>query len=343
MPTIGLYNITSGNFVPDDGILSWAIMIVMFLIGIVCIVLAFVQDGSKYVTGTLMKKNLRPDYEVGGSLPKNYDPYGSSSKEHTQSETSTEEISHYEPFIDIENKVWKIKDKEFPVIENISESDLQWFSDKIELTEKVGAGKIEMTQEEADKIDEEVREKLYKVGMNTGYKTIQSYLTREEEGKLFGELFVFVRQIKTIENAIQHPMFNPSLQQSGKLNKFDLENNFLRFTWQEAEDLVGKLFEKKGYSVTVTQRSADFGIDVEAKNTETYLGIQVKHWNGQVGFEDVAKTLGVAQKFNKVIIINTKSGFTSQAWTHANANPYLIELWDSNRFKQELTQYVIGK
>lgn len=330
MPLIGLYNITSGNFVPDDEILSWAVMIGMFLVGIVCIILGIVQDGSKYVTGTLIKKESKQDYETRGALPKGYE----------KSEPSSADVSDYKSFFDIDNKVWKIKDKEFPVIENVSESDLKWFSDKIELTEKVGAGEIEMTQSEADKIDEEVREKLYECGLGTDLKTIRTILG-EDEGKLFGELYVFVTQIKTIKNAMQNPMFNPTLLQSGELNKFDLENNFLRYTWQQAEDLVGKLFERKGYSVTVTPRSADFGIDVEAKNTEHYLGIQVKHWNGQVGFEDVAKTLGVAQKFNKVIIVSTKSGFTSQAWAHAKDNPYLIELWDSKRFKDELRQYIL--
>ena len=130
----------------------------------------------------------------------------------------------------------------------------------------------------------------------------------------------------------------------------DLQNNFSRFSWQQAEDLVGKLFEKKGYTVTIgvptadggTKRQGDFGIDVEAKNGKEYLGIQVKHWSMDVGFEDVAKTLGVAQKFNKVIIVSTKSGFTSQALEHAQNNPYLIELWDSNKFKNELRQYLIS-
>ena len=129
----------------------------------------------------------------------------------------------------------------------------------------------------------------------------------------------------------------------GKITEDDIQNNFSRLSWENAEDLVGKLFEKKGYSVIVSQRSADFGIDVHAENGSEKLGIQVKHWNHQVGFEDVAKTLGVSQQFNKVILVNTKNGFTPQAWQHANNNPYLIELWDSNRFKQELRQHVIGK
>ncbi len=135
----------------------------------------------------------------------------------------------------------------------------------------------------------------------------------------------------------------------GDLMESDLDDNFAGFSWEKAEDLVGKLFEKKNYTVTVgvptasggIKRQGDFGIDVEAKNDQEYLGIQVKHWSNDIGFEDVAKTLGVAQKFNKVIIVSTKSGFTSQARAHAMDNPYLIELWDSNRFKEELRQHIL--
>jgi len=137
--------------------------------------------------------------------------------------------------------------------------------------------------------------------------------------------------------------------QSNGVAESDLDDNFARLSWEAAEDLVGKLFEKKDYAVTVgvpttnggIKRQGDFGIDVEAKNGTEYLGIQVKHWSMDVGFEDVAKTLGVAQKFNKVIIISTKSGFTSQARKHADDNPYLIELWDSNKFKDELRQHIL--
>jgi len=338
VPLLGFWNVASGNFV-EDRTLAWVVMIGMFLAGIVCIVLAFVQDGSKYVTGTLIKKSPRNDYETQGAMPKGYD----------DPEPPLSDISDFKLFLDIDNKIWKIKDKKFSVIENISEADLKWFSDKMELTEKVGRGEIEMTQDEADKIDEEVREKLYKCGLGTDLKTIRSILN-EDEGNLFGELYLFVTQSRTLENARKHPFYNIASQpRLGELHESDIQNNFQRYTWQQAEDLVGKLFEKKNYTVTIgiptanggIKRQGDFGIDVEAKNDKEYLGIQVKHWSMDVGFEDVAKTLGVAQKFNKVIIVSTKSGFTSQAWAHAKDNPYLIELWDSNRFKDELHQYLL--
>ena len=148
---------------------------------------------------------------------------------------------------------------------------------------------------------------------------------------------------KQMENIIKIP-------EKKSISIHDFKNKFSRYTWQQAEDLVGELFRKKGYVVEIgkptstgtIKRQGDFGIDVEAKNSKEYLGIQVKHWNNDVGFEDVAKTLGVAQKFNKVIIVSTKSGFTNQALTHAQNNPYLIELWDSDKFKNELRQYLVN-
>ena len=102
------------------------------------------------------------------------------------------------------------------------------------------------------------------------------------------------------------------------------------------EHLVGKLFEKKGYKVRVTQKTGDFGIDVEAKNSTEFIGIQVKHWNKDVGFDDCAKTLGVSHQYNKAIIISTKSGFTPQSWKFQDENRYRLELWNSARFKKEL-------
>lgn len=131
----------------------------------------------------------------------------------------------------------------------------------------------------------------------------------------------------------------------------NFESKLKNYSWQEAEDIVGKLFEKKGYVIKVgiqtdsgkTKRTGDYGIDVRAKNASEYLGIQVKHWENDVGFEDVAKTLGVSQKFNKVIIISTKSGFTTQALNHGADNHYLIELWNSEKFKEEVKNHLLSE
>ena len=131
----------------------------------------------------------------------------------------------------------------------------------------------------------------------------------------------------------------------GLLEESDLQDNFARLEWKDAENLVGKLFEKKGFHTSVIGKTGDYGIDVEAKNGDSYFGIQVKHWTNSVGTEDVMKTLGGAHRFTKVIIISTKSSFTDQALQFAlkEENKYRIELWDNARFKLELKTFILNK
>jgi HJR/Mrr/RecB family endonuclease len=148
---------------------------------------------------------------------------------------------------------------------------------------------------------------------------------------------------KLVDVEFDSPTLPKGYGWNGILTEADLNDNFRRLSWENAEDLVGTLFSKKGYDSTVTQRSGDFGIDVEARTDREFIGIQVKHWNGTVDFDTVAKTLGVQNKYNRVIIVSTKAGFSSHAltWANRDENRYRIELWDTNRFKNELRQYVL--
>jgi hypothetical protein len=129
-----------------------------------------------------------------------------------------------------------------------------------------------------------------------------------------------------------------------KISSDDIEN-IENITWEEAEDLVGKLFELKGYTVKIgaiskdgkNKRSDDGGIDVEAEKENEKIGIQVKHWEKNVGFDDVTKTWGVAKGSMKMIIISTKSGFTKRALEFAQKKSKL-QLWNSEKFKKELEE-----
>lgn len=135
---------------------------------------------------------------------------------------------------------------------------------------------------------------------------------------------------------------NPDYQsfeitKSTLVSETDLQNGFANFSWREMEELTGKLFEKKGYSVEVTKSTSDFGIDVWAERNGEKIGIQVKKWKNDVGFDEVTKTLGSnLGKANKYILISTISFFTNQAWEHQRQHSHLIELWDTNRFRKEL-------
>lgn len=134
--------------------------------------------------------------------------------------------------------------------------------------------------------------------------------------------------------------YNPSEQKPKPLvNENDLQDGFSKFSWRQMEELTGKLFEKKGYSVEVTKSTGDYGIDVWAKKDGMTIGIQVKKWRKDVGFDDVAKTLGSnMSKANKYILISTTSFFTPQAWEHQRQHSTIIELWDTNKFRQELRE-----
>ncbi len=145
-------------------------------------------------------------------------------------------------------------------------------------------------------------------------------------------------EIDKLETSIQ----STSKSQS-PINENDLQDGFSKFSWKQMEELTGKLFEKKGYSVEVTRASADFGIDVWASKNGEKIGIQVKHWNKDVGFDDVTKTLGSnLGKANRYILISTKTFFTNQAWDHQRQHKHLIELWDTNRFRKELRENFIN-
>ena len=93
------------------------------------------------------------------------------------------------------------------------------------------------------------------------------------------------------------------------------------------------------------KRSGDYGIDVIAKNGNQTIGIQVKHWKENVGFNDVAKTVGVSGQYDKVIIISTKSDFTQQTYEAIQQNKFQtpVALWDSRKFKSELRTHVLPK
>ena len=160
-------------------------------------------------------------------------------------------VLDWKPFFNPDKKSWLIGTSVFPLIENISEENLKIINELNAIPNKVESGEIEMTQAEADEVDAKIRENVYKFGLGSDLKTIRSLITTEQEGKLFAEVFLFITKIKTLENAKQDPIYDPRVisgqerARNGGLMESDLQNNFVRFSWQQAEDLVGKLFEKK--------------------------------------------------------------------------------------------------
>ena len=121
----------------------------------------------------------------------------------------------------------------------------------------------------------------------------------------------------------------------------DIENNFRRFEPFEFERLVAKLFERKGYTTTVTQERSDFGVDVLAEAGNDKIVIQVKHWQAAVGGPDVHKTIGSMVTFgaNRAMVA-TSSDFTNQAY-EIQRRGAPVELWNGERLRDEFRQYLL--
>jgi restriction system protein len=115
----------------------------------------------------------------------------------------------------------------------------------------------------------------------------------------------------------------------------------------EFECLVGALYEKLGYEVTVTQSSRDGGIDVEAIRNEAgrreFVLLQCKRYTDVVRVPAVRELMGVVarRQANKGVLIAT-CGYTSPARQEAAANP-MIELIDFPALNQLLNRHMGSK
>ena len=115
-------------------------------------------------------------------------------------------------FLNIEKKVWAIKNKEYKVIENISMKDLKWFKAEYKaIIKKNEEGKL--TQSDALEFDEIWWEKLCKVGLNsTVDDVIDTNCTEKEFREFMAELYHFLSIVSTIEEAKLSDLYVPKIQ-----------------------------------------------------------------------------------------------------------------------------------
>ncbi len=169
---------------------------------------------------------------------------------------------------------------------------------------------------------------------------IQEYMFKKESSKEVRKESSKEVSKETIEKKYQER--TESSKNKGDISIEDLHNNFSRFEWRDMEEIVGKLFEKKGYRVEVTQASGDFGVDVWARKLDEEIAIQVKHYEKDVGFDALTKTVAVTfGKANKAIVISTKSGFSKQSYEYQNDHRHAVELWTSKKLKDEIRNFLL--
>ncbi len=113
----------------------------------------------------------------------------------------------------------------------------------------------------------------------------------------------------------------------------------------EFEVFVGEIFKRKGYSVTVTKPSGDFGIDVVAEKDTEKIAIQCKLFpkENKIGAQSVQSVLGSSVSpydATKVIFITTAGGYTRQALEQMKTSKIPIELWNRERLFLESEAHI---
>jgi len=103
----------------------------------------------------------------------------------------------------------------------------------------------------------------------------------------------------------------------------------------EFEHFVADLFNKMGYTATVTKASGDQGIDVIAEKEDRKLGIQAKCYSSAVTNKAIQEVVaGLSHyKLDKGIVV-TNNYFTDSARELAMSNN--IILWDRTMLKEKI-------
>jgi len=85
-------------------------------------------------------------------------------------------------------------------------------------------------------------------------------------------------------------------------------------TGREFEIFLVNLFEKLGYSTTVTNRSKDYGCDMMLQRDDYRIAVQAKRSESELNFTSVQRVLGSLKKYNaQISIVVTNNKFISSA------------------------------
>ena len=111
-------------------------------------------------------------------------------------------------FLDIKNKVWKIKNIEIPVVEDVPMKELMWFrikskeADELKKSEKA-------TISDGLKFDEEWWEKTCELGLGKSMQEVlDTGISEREFRNLMAEVFTFLTVLCTIDEAKQSGIYD---------------------------------------------------------------------------------------------------------------------------------------
>ena len=114
-------------------------------------------------------------------------------------------------FLNVDKKVWIIKDLEIPVIEDTPMKDMKWFRDKVKwAADREEKGDI--TQSEALSVDEEWWEKTCQVGLGKSMDDIlDTGISEPDFRDLMAEVYNFLATLGTIGKAKLSVLYDPEI------------------------------------------------------------------------------------------------------------------------------------
>ncbi|MFL0506964.1 restriction endonuclease [Ureibacillus sp. 179-F W5.1 NHS] len=109
-------------------------------------------------------------------------------------------------------------------------------------------------------------------------------------------------------------------------------------TGEEFEEFLGHLFQKRGYKVSYTKASSDYGADLILEDRDDIIAVQAKRYSGSVGVKAVQEIIGSLKMYDATEAwVVTNSYFTRQAEKLAETNDvYLID-------RDELIEMILKK
>lgn len=107
---------------------------------------------------------------------------------------------------------------------------------------------------------------------------------------------------------------------------------------EDFEHFLGELFKRRGFKVSYTATSGDYGADLLLKDGQDIIAVQAKRYSGTVGVKAVQEIIGAVKMYNATEAwVVTNSHFTKQAIKLADINDvYLID-------RDELIDIILNK
>ena len=146
---------------------------------------------------------------------------------------------------------------------------------------------------------------------------------------------------REIEVILEANNIEPSKEPKQETGKEDINQLLEAMDPYQFESYAGKLFSNKGYSIEVTPKSGDMGIDVIAKKGAERIGIQCKKnaRDIKVSNQVIQKALGAAvspYRLTKLIVITTADEFTPMAIKQGEESKLPLELWNREKLIGEI-------